>query len=134
MALRRARHQEVNHAPADQHCSERLATGQAGEVIVSRPAMCSAGSGRRFRVEVDGKDVADLEHGHAVRLWLAAGEHAIRARCWPMRSATLIFEVLPQHTVRVVTSLSALREVEVSLDDRAAPDRCRLTAVERAAR
>jgi hypothetical protein len=118
-AFLRARQGKTDRACGVGDKSGAVAADQAGEVIVFRPVAWSGGGGRRFPLDLDGRYVADLEQGHTIQVWVGAGQHVLRARCWPMGSATLTVTVHPHHTVRVLSYLSALREVEICLDNRA---------------
>jgi hypothetical protein len=92
-------------------------------LIIHRPHAASGGAARSFKVRLDGRPVAILAENATVRLPAAAGRHEVRVRCWPHAPVRLEIEVTPFQTVRLVSYLSALRELELLLEragDRAA--------------
>lgn len=91
---------------------------QAGELLISRPRTWSAGAGRRFRVELDGRRVADLETGCAARVPVCPGRHVLRVRCRPISAATLSVDLAAHQTLRLMTYVTALEEIEIRVDDR----------------
>ena len=91
---------------------------QAGELIICRPRTWSAGAGRRFRVELDGRPVADLETGHTARVPVCPGRHELRVRCRPICAATLSVDLAAYQTLRLTTYVTALEELEIRVDDR----------------
>ena len=91
---------------------------QAAELLICRPRTWSAGAGRRFRVELDGRRIADLETGCAARVPVCPGRHELRVRCRPISTATFSVDLAAYQTVRLMTYVTALEELEIHVDDR----------------
>jgi hypothetical protein len=70
-----------------------------GTLVVFRPKTTYRDRARRYRILLDGSEVAQLRHGESARLDVEAGRHAVQARIDWATTPELAIEVVEGATV-----------------------------------
>lgn len=94
---------------------ENRSADRAGELIIHRPRTCTAGSWRRFRIELDGHHVANLAYGDTVRIPTYDGPHQLSARCRPLIGTHRTIELAAFETLRLHIHVGTLDQIEICL-------------------
>ena len=87
------------------------------QLVIHRPVLPTPGNGRRFRLDLDGSPLEHLSLGATVALPVYSGPHLLRASCWPMGTAEIIFSALPRGRVSVVAYVDSMGQLCLRLDD-----------------
>lgn len=96
---------------------------RAGELILHRPRLPTAGAIRRIHVYLDDHHLVDLAQGDTARVVTAEGPHLLRARCRPLISGTYPFILAARQTLHAEIYIGALDEVEIHLGGQPQPTR-----------
>jgi hypothetical protein len=93
------------------------ASDRAGELILHRPHLPTAGAIRRIHVYLDDRHLADLAQGDTARVRTAEGPHLLRGQCKPLISGDCPFILTARQTLHAEIYIGALGEVEIHLAD-----------------
>jgi hypothetical protein len=86
-------------------------------LIIHRPVLPVPGNGRRFRLSLDQRPLERLSLGATIELPVYSGPHVLRASCWPMGTAEIIFSALPDGRITVVAYADTLGQLCLCLDN-----------------
>jgi hypothetical protein len=86
-------------------------------LIIHRPVLPVPGNGRRFRLSLDERPLERLSLGATIQLPVYSGPHVLRASCWPMGTAEIIFSALPDGRITVVAYADTLGQLCLCLDN-----------------
>lgn len=86
-------------------------------LVIHRPVLPGPGRGRRFRLDLDGTPVDSLSLGATIQQPVYSGPHQLRASCWPMGTAEIIFSALPDGSITVVAYIDIQAQLCLCLDN-----------------